>query len=1161
MRAVYVNYILDAIKSLAEFRSAVLSCKKKIPAQVTGVSDNAQAAFCAALSDEVGKKLLIVCDSEKYAYRISEELEFYGKRSLVFPARDFILDNVVGYSREWEHERLRSLGTLLRGDFDVVLAVPDAVMQYTMPRATLLANTVELKAGQKISPVELAKKLTDMGYVRSELVEGRGQFSVRGGILDLFSPQNENPVRLDFWGDVIDSMGYFSAETQRRFEKIESTMAVPAEEVFLDSKAREKVKNEVKKLVTKAADEKVKSLLTRELDALSGEERFHAADKYFSLIYPEKETVVDYAGDVRTVVIDSKRVADRAAACAWKFEKETEGYCEVGALERRNCDLQMSDTELISSLSRSSICLDLFMTNEGAFTFNERFGLDIKRTNPFSAGVDTVMDELKSHITANHRILMLCATEYSALNTIGYLKDKNIPVFSDGVPKPGVITVTASGTNAPVGGFEVTEAGFVLFTDAQSIRGKLKTAATREGIKRKDTEKIISYADLAEGDLVVHVDHGIGRYDGITNLTVDGVSKDYIKLQYRGTDVLYVPCTRLDMISKYIGGSRDTQSLSKLGGNDWQNAKARVKKAAKNIARELIELYAERNKKQGFAFTRDDDLQTQFESAFEYVETEGQLSATADIKRDMESVVPMDRLLCGDVGFGKTEVALRAVFKCVQDSKQCALLVPTTILAWQHYQTMLSRFRAFPVRVDMLSRFKTKQAQEETLRRLRRGEIDVVVGTHRLLQKDVIFKDLGLLVVDEEQRFGVTHKEKLKQLAKNVDCLTLTATPIPRTLNMALSGIRDMSLLEEAPQDRRPVQTFVLEHDDVIINEAIKSELRRGGQVFYLHNDTESIYGKALALQNAFPDATVGVAHGKMPKDELSEVWESLVKGETDILVCTTIIETGVDVPNANTLIIENANNFGLSQLHQIRGRVGRSYRKSYAYLTFKPNKILTEIAEKRLEAIKEYTEFGSGFKIAQRDLELRGAGNLLGAEQHGNMESVGYDLYIKLLEEAVLEEKGEKKAEKPDTVIDVSVDGFIPERYVHSSRMRIDIYKKIAAAENSADAEDLKNELADRFGKLPQSVSNLIDISLIRRKASELGFTSIEQRGGRFNLYSDTINPEDVMIMIREKEMRGRLTFSPGNKKYLSCRVMPNEQPLDGLKLILELYTKISQK
>ncbi|HPE95499.1 MAG TPA: transcription-repair coupling factor, partial [Bacillota bacterium] len=779
----------------------------------------------------------------------------------------------------------------------------------------------------------------------------------------------------------------------------------------------------------------------------------------------------------------------------------------------------------------------------------------------FTAENEVLSDDIASYVSGGYKTLVACSTRHSASSVKELLSAKDIKCLPyDDQFDNGAVYTTTKIIGQP-GGFEFAKERFAFFCEGNTEQAKKLVRRRRAYSGGSDREKIASYADLSPGDLVVHENHGIGRYDGIKKLTVEGITKDYIKIQYEGTDVLYVPCNSLDLVSKYIGAGTGTKKLSKLGGTDWYKAKEKAKKSAKSIARELIAVYSERMKQPGFAFSHDDDLQSEFESHFDYVETYGQLKACEEIKHDMERNVPMDRLLCGDVGFGKTEVALRAAFKCVEDGKQAAILVPTTILAYQHFQTLLSRFRSFPVKCEMVSRFRTKQQQDEILRRLKHGDVDIIVGTHRLLQKDVVFKDLGLLVVDEEQRFGVTHKEKLKQLAVNVDVLTLTATPIPRTLNMALSGIRDMSVLEEAPQDRVPVQTYVLEYDDLIINEAIRKELRRGGQVFFLHNNIDTIYNRASKLQEAFPDANISVGHGKLTREQLSEIWESLVRGDTDILVCTTIIETGVDVANANTLIIEDADRFGLSQLHQIRGRVGRSARKAYAYLTFKQDRELTEIAQKRLEALSEFTEFGSGFKIAMRDLELRGAGDLLGAQQHGNIESVGYDLFVRILEEQVSEEKGEKKQTTRDCQMDIAVDAYIPERYIEASQQRIDIYRKIALLSNEDECIDLQTELIDRYGSVPVSVMNLMEISMIRNMACSLGMNKISSQSNGIYFWFASMDMHICSALAAKDEMRGKLLLSAGSKPYLYYKMPAGDRMLSATERVLQLYTEISQK
>ena len=684
--------------------------------------------------------------------------------------------------------------------------------------------------------------------------------------------------------------------------------------------------------------------------------------------------------------------------------------------------------------------------------------------------------------------------------------------------------------------------------------GRMAQTAVKKKKRPKNSQEIYSLADLTPGDYVVHVSHGVGVFEGIHKIDMHGVVKDYIKVRYAKGDTLYVPVTQLDLVSKYIGPREDASvKLNKLGGTEWQKAKTRVRHAVRDMAKELIQLYAKRMQVKGHAFSEDTEWQRDFEAHFEFEETEDQLRCIDEIKTDMEREAPMDRLLCGDVGFGKTEVALRAAFKCVSDSKQCAILVPTTILAWQHFQTIARRMDGFPVKLEILSRFRTPKQQEEILRRLRRGEIDIIVGTHRLVSKDVEFRDLGLVIIDEEQRFGVAQKERLKSAYANIDQLTLSATPIPRTLNMALSGIRDMSVIEEAPHDRHPVQTYVLEHDDGILYEAIRREIRRGGQVYYLHNDVATIERVAARIQAAVPESRVGFGHGKMNEQELSEIWRKMIDHEIDVLVCTTIIETGVDVPNANTLIIDNADRLGLSQLHQIRGRVGRSSRRAYAYLTFTRNKVLSDVAQKRLSAIREFTEFGSGFKIAMRDLEIRGAGNILGGEQHGHMEAVGYDLYLKLLGEAIKREKGEEVRElDEECLVDVQIQAHIPESYIADLTQRLEIYRRIADVRTRDDALDVTDELIDRFGEPPESVNGLLEIALLRNQASTLGVTEVKQQGEALLFYQKKIDMKQVSALV--SSLKKRVMVNAGAKPYISVKIAGT--PLETLAETLRILS-----
>lgn len=1134
--------------------------KGRVPCAVTGVCDAARPLFCTAFSKETGKKPLIIVPDEREAQRLRAELENYMENVLFLPARDFVFDNVKGYSREFEQQRIGVLSALLDGGVDAVVTVPDAVMQYTIPPEVLQDITLYLSAGENMTVPRLSSWLSLLGYQRTEQVEGEGQFAVRGGIVDIFSPSYPNPFRIDFFGDEIDLVGFFDITSQRRYENIDSVKILPVYELLPDNVSYEKIASVIEKQIKKFhGSEKLRDMLYKEKDNCENHIRITALDKYASFVYDEKITALDYMADFSVIAVNTSRIGDRASAFCWQTEQTFSSLAESGILLAGSGLPHMSTEEFVDAVSRKTLALDYFSGANKLFDYREEYTVLTKSVNNYLSNLELLTEDLKISVGLKRNVLVLTSSERAADNMLSALNERNVGCYRfTGTLHKGLAGVGTLDGNQALCGFELPRANFVLYTDTDTLQNV--SARRKERIKKKVTksERIASYADLTVGDLVVHANHGIGRYEGITNLTVEGVSKDYIKIRYQGADVLYVPCNQLDLVSKYIGN--ENTKLSKMGTSEWQRTKARAKSAAKDIAKELIELYAARQLKEGFAYPPDEEMQEEFESMFEFDETDDQLRAAEDIKKDMESSVPMDRLLCGDVGFGKTEVALRAAFKAVVSGKQVAVLVPTTILAMQHYRTMLSRFRAFPVKVEMLSRFRTKAEQAETLENLRIGKTDIVVGTHRIIQKDIQFKDLGLLIIDEEQRFGVSHKEKLKQLSENIDVLTLTATPIPRTLNMALSGIRDMSVLEEAPSDRIPVQTFVLEHDEAVIHEALRRELRRGGQVFYLHNVVETIHSCAKKLGEAFPDAVIAVAHGKMSKDELGEIWENMVRGEIDVLVCTTIIETGVDVPNANTLVIENADHMGLSQLHQLRGRVGRSARKAYAYFTYRTGTMLKEIAEKRLEAIREFTEFGSGFKIAMRDLELRGAGNVLGAEQSGQMEAIGYDLYVKILEEAVEELRGKPKMPKSECTVDISVSAFIPEDYVTSSQMRIDIYRKIACIESEEDRDDLLDELLDRFGDIPPTLWNLVRVALIRNSACSCGIKLIEQKRGLISFFPDVIDVRACTMLASLPEYRGRMLLSLGGKPHFAYRPTQKEDVLDIVAEILEKFKKILQ-
>lgn len=1157
-----MNFLKAGMHKLPEYmqlRQAVES--NALPAVATGLSGIHKATIINALVQDTNKTALLLAADEAEAQRICQDLTSMGLRSFIYPTRDFTFRNVESASREYEHQRIQVLSRILKHDCDVVVACMDAALQYTIPPNELEGRMIELKKGQTVSLEQVVQSLVRCGYVRAEQIDGTGQFAVRGGILDFFTPDAPYPVRIEFWGDEIDTIGLFDLESQRRTETVDAIMLAPSVEVLVDnpSELADKIEKHASSLRGKTAP-KAKEILQMECDQLRNGRHFHCADKYITMLYDRTATLLDYfsLNDTLVFVSEFHKGKERIRTTQWQWAEDVKEYLEEGVL-CRGLDTYSGDWIYIQSQleKRSTVCLEAFVRGTYEVPVRTLLNITARQLSVWGGSIALLEEDLQAMQSSGLTCIVLGGTEKTASNIATDLKEKGLSVVympdMSEIPDKGVIITT--GTLSA--GMEFPAAGFGIITHGRHTG---KAAAKKR--KNKHAQELYSLSELTVGDYIVHASHGIGVFEGIHKINMQGVVKDYIKVRYAKKDTLYVPVTQLDLVSKYIGPREDTTvKLSKLGGQDWQKTKARVRAAVKDMAKELIRLYAQRMQAKGHAFSPDTEWQRDFEAHFEFEETEDQLRCIKEIKHDMELSSPMDRLLCGDVGFGKTEVALRAAFKCVSDSCQCALLVPTTILAWQHYQNISKRMEGFPVRIELLSRFRTPKQQEDILKRLKRGEIDMIVGTHRLVSKDVQFHNLGLLIVDEEQRFGVAQKERLKDSYKNVDVLTLSATPIPRTLNMALSGIRDMSVIEEAPHDRHPVQTYVLEHDQGIICDAIRRELRRGGQAYYLHNNVESIERVAASLQNQIPEAKVGFAHGKMTESELSEIWRKLLEQEIDVLVCTTIIETGVDVPNVNTLIIENADCMGLSQLHQIRGRVGRSSRRAYAYFTFTRNKILTEVAQKRLSAIREFTEFGSGFKIAMRDLEIRGAGNILGGEQHGHMETVGYDLYLKLLGEAVKMEKGELPSAPVDNecLVDMQVQAHIPERYIENLSQRLDIYRRIAGIKNQDDALDVLDELTDRFGKPPVSVQGLIDIALLRNMASQIGIFEVKQRDDYIMLYREPMNMEFLEPLI--KILKGRVKLSAGNKPYVSVKVTGKETPLQTLKQVLEILISDKKK
>ena len=1163
--------LLSALNDIPEYRSLLAAIDNgACPAAFSGLSAVHRAHFAAGIRQELNRPVVVVCADEGEAERMARDLAaLSGEEVRTLSAREFTFHNAAVVSRQYEHRRLSTLRALAAGECPLLVCTVESILQRTIPKTLLTQAAQVVRMGERYDLGELAGTLAAAGYTRCEQVEGVGQFALRGGILDFFSPAHPKPVRVEFFGDEIDAMGLFDPDTQRRIENLGAAEILPAAEVLPQfapggyGGLLEGLDRLISQAKRRKGSETLVQTLEEDRERLSASTAFPAMDRYIALIYPVMATAADYFPEDAVVVLsESPRVAERGKSYLWQLGEDAKALMERGELAGELADFARTFEELTEVLADWPVCyLDAFTSSRYPQRPRTLLNLLTKQLPSYGASLETAVSDLAHYVSDGFRTVVLVSSEQRALNLQALLREQKMTTAVDfqlhELPGYGKAVIAVGGLTA---GMEYPVGRFAVLTEGQSLLGK-----KRRSKPVTNRQKLGSYADLSPGDLVVHEHHGVGRFLEMTKMTVDGVQKDYVKIAYAGADVLYVPATQLDLVSKYIGSGEDaqeTRKLSRLGGTDWEKAKTRAKKAVKDLAKGLIQLYAERQRQPGFAFSPDSPWMKEFEDEFEYAETDDQLRCIAEIKQDMEQARPMDRLLCGDVGYGKTEVAFRAIMKCVLDGKQAAILVPTTVLARQHYLTAKQRFAKYPVEIDVVSRFRTQAQMKDTLRRMEQGGIDLLIGTHRLFQKDVKFKDLGLLVIDEEQRFGVQHKEKLKELSKQVDVLTLSATPIPRTLNMALSGIRDMSTLEEPPMDRQPVQTYVLEHDWGVLSDAMRRELERGGQVYYLHNRVETITRTAARIKEMLgEDVAVAVAHGKMSQEELNDVMTRMSDGEVDVLVCTTIIETGIDIANANTLIIEDADHMGLAQLHQIRGRVGRSTRRAYAYLTYRRGKVLTEVASKRLGAIREFAEFGSGFKIAMRDLEIRGAGNVLGPEQSGFLLSVGYDMYLKLLEEAVLEERGEKPERPTECAADLSVAASIPDRYVPSPEQRMDLYRRIAAIRSEADADDVMDELIDRYGDPPRTVNNLISVALLRADAARNGISQIDQKGAILNFYLDQFDLQRVSALCGLEKYRSRLLFSAGERPYLALRLKKGEDALKFGRRLVEDYAENAPK
>ena len=1139
--------IFERMAAQLPFCKDIINCVLKgyTPVSLSGVSNIHKAHTVLGLSRI--SPVLVICDDEAHALRMAQDInEMSGQQLAVFyPAKDLNFALMEGISREYEHKRIEALSQLMQGKASVCCAGIEACLQAAMPPKALKEYSFEISEGSTVDMEELLRRLVAAGYTRTDQVEGQAQFSHRGSIIDIFPVQESRPIRLELWGDEVDSLSYFDTQSQRRTNSLKSVTVFPALEIIFPD--REELKEKLQKLSSSARGkqaDKIKLSISRDIEAIDAGLLLTDLDKYYSVCYDRTYTIFDYFESGIAAVCEYSNCLDKGRAVLSQLSEDIKNLLEEGILFPKLMGFYIDLTQVEKAvLEKRAVFLDSFMRSNNGLRFKKLITSNCRQTSTWGGNIATLDEELKDLCSQGYCTVLLAGSEKTKPIIIKDLTDEGIdayPLDEDSEITAGRVYVR---TGSLSGGFDYPDVKLAVITQQKTMASK------KRRYRHKAGEEIKSLSDIRRNDLVVHAMYGIGKFDGIKSIETNGSTKDYITIKYAGTDVLYVPVTQLDLVSRYIGaGDDDSVKLNKLNTNEWKRTRNKVRSAVKDMAKELTELYAKRQAAKGYAFSPDNDWQAEFEERFDYEETEDQLRSISEIKSDMEKPVPMDRLLCGDVGFGKTEVALRAAFKCMLDGKQAALLCPTTVLAWQHYQTAIKRFGHFPVNIELLSRFRKPKEQAKIVREVNRGTIDLIIGTHRLVQKDVAFKDLGLVIIDEEQRFGVAQKERFKELFKGVDVLTLSATPIPRTLNMAMSGIRDMSVIEEPPVDRYPVQTYVIEYNLGVVVNAIQKELRRGGQVYYIYNRVESIMLTAHKLAEALPEARIAVAHGQMPENELSEIWRQLCDREIDVLICTTIIETGVDVQNVNTLIIEDSDRLGLSQLYQLRGRVGRSNRRAFAYFTFRRGKVLTEIAAKRLDAIREFTQFGSGFRIALRDLEIRGAGSILSGQQHGHMEAVGYDMYIRLLNEAVAQAKGEELPPSPeDCLVDIAIDAYIPESYIENNSQRIDCYRKIASIMNEEDSRDVLDELIDRYGDPPKAVAGLINVALTRNSAAKMGIREIAQRGENLYFYITDCEPQQIAKLC--KLYGNRIKFNDSEKPYFVIKLDKKEKTPDLMR------------
>ena len=1149
-----MNTILGELGKNAKFCEYIKNIEnKKSPVAISGLTDVGMVQILAATKEFAKKPICIITYNEIQARKIVEDLKYFTDKVIYLPKKEIVTYDYIAESKDLPYERIEALNKIQETKTGIVVTTIEAVAQKMISKNELYKNTLNFKVGEEHKLEEIKQKLINLGYIRCDLIEGRGQFSVRGGIVDI-SITEKTGIRIEFWGDEIDSIRYFNIVSQRSTENVEKATIYPAHEYLLESdinKVIEKIQNTI------YIDE-IQQQVNQDIETIKAGNYISKIDRYLNSFYEKQETILDYLSGKFIIALDEiNKINQRLENVNLDSQNVIKLLIEKGKIVpealKNICNYQEIDEKL---QHKQKIYLEKF--DDEIKIEAEKYKWVYKEKNYFKSEIEILFKDLLKAQEAKKKIYILAETKEKAKKICSLLDENEIiNKYEEKLNQTIIVKNAESLVTVSVGklsaGFECFDLNQLVITSQELIEGEkrksYKSSAFRQG------EKVV-FADLKIGDHVVHKNYGIGIFIGVNTIKADGTTKDYIKIKYYGDDILYVPTNQLDSIRKYVGGDEGSLKINKLGSKEWLKTKAKVKKNLREVARELIELYAKRDKARGHAFAKDTPWQNQFEDSFPYQETDDQLRCIDEVKRDMEMAKPMDRLLCGDVGYGKTEVAIRAAFKAVMDGKQVTYLAPTTVLAEQQYKEFRDRMSEFGIKVEVLNRFRTKKQQTEIIKKLKIGEVDVIVGTHRVLSEDVEFKDLGLLIIDEEHRFGVKAKEKIKHYKTNVDVLTMTATPIPRTLHMSIVGVRDMSVIYEPPYNRKPVQTYVLEYDTEVIREAITKELERKGQVFYLFNNVENIMQKADQISNLIPEARVAYAHGQMTGNQIEDIMEEFVQGKTDVLVCTTILESGIDIPNANTIIVENADRMGLAQLYQIRGRVGRSDRQGYAYITYKRDKLLSEVADKRLKAIKEFTEFGSGFKIAMRDLEIRGAGSLLGEIQHGHLEQVGYETYCNLLDEVVREIQGEIITPEVEVQIDLDVTCYIPDTYISDSSQKIEMYQEIALCKNEEDIQNVIDEMIDRFGNMPKEIENLIEIARIKTLCKKLNISKVQSKR---NFVLFIFEPGEINIDINElvKKYRNKIKFTQGIKPQITL-ALDNISEIKMLKEVKQFLNAI---